>query len=488
MACFVTQIPVFRLSRKLQRQNRKPNIRYSRRFVVGVENLGPLPMRCIQIENDDGMYLAGEQFIPTHNSYILRWALIRQLVKWAKQGHRGVRTAIFCEDYPTLKDRQITKINTEFPRWLGTLGDSQIDGLSFRLKKEYGGGIIALRNLDDPSKYASSEFAACAVDEITKNQRLIFDQLRSIIRWPGIEDTKFIAGTNPGEIGHLWVKKLWIDRNIGPEDPFADQVAFVKSLPTDNPHNAKSYLEELQKLPEKLRKAYWDGNWDVFEGQYFSEWDGNQHVVAPFEIPPTWRRYRSYDHGRSKPAACLWSTVDYDGNVWVYREYYPTGKDVDEIALEINRLSANETYEWSAADPAIFANTGMVDKFGGQTIAETFARYGIMWLPASNRRVDGWTLMHQYLRWTEDQKPKLRFFKNCVNAIRTIPTLIHDELHPEDLDSDGEDHCADALRYFLVTLHENKSEKPLSGVEAKLQRLKEKTSIQSSLNSFYHGD
>lgn len=421
-------------------------------------------------------------------SYILRWALVRQLAKWAKQGHLGVRAAIFCEDYPTLKDRQVTKINTEFPKWLGTLGDSQIDGLSFRLKKEYGGGVIALRNLDDPSKYASSEFAAVAIDEITKNQRVIFDQLRSIVRWPGIENTKFIAGTNPGEIGHLWVKKLWIDRDFDPkEDPEPHQVAFVKSLPTDNPHNAKTYLEELSKLPEKLRKAYWDGNWDVFEGQYFTEWDKNQHVVEPFAIPDTWKKYRMYDHGRSKPACCLWFAVDYDGNVWVYREYYPVGLDVDQIAQEINRLSGQEHYQWSVADPAIFSNTGMVDKFGGQTIGETFARYGIMFMPASNRRVDGWQLVHQYLRWTTETAPKLRFFSNCTNSIRTIPALVHDELHPEDLDSDGEDHAADSLRYGLVTLHERKSEKPLSDIEQKLAAIKKKDSIQSSLNDFYYG-
>lgn len=409
-------------------------------------------------------------------SYILRWALIRQLLKWAKQGHYGVRGAIFCEDYPTLKDRQITKINTEFPRWLGTLGDSQIDGLSFRLNKEYGGGIIALRNLDDPSKYASSEFAICAVDEITKNQRTIFDQLRSIVRWPGIEDTKFIAGTNPGEIGHLWVKKLWVDRDFTNEDPDPAQVAFIKSLPTDNPHNAQSYLQELQKLPEKLRKAYWDGNWDVFEGQYFTEWDKEQHVVRPYELPAHWKRYRMYDHGRTKPACCLWFAVDYDGNVWPYREYYPVGQNVDEIAQNIGRLSVGESYEWSVADPAIFSNTGMVDKFGGQTIGETFARYGIMFMPASNRRVDGWSIVHQYLRWTPDTPPKLRFFLNCANSIRTIPSLVHDELHPEDLDTNGEDHAADALRYGLVTLHEAKTEKPKADIEQKLARIKQQNS------------
>ena len=422
-------------------------------------------------------------------SYILRWALVRQLLKWAKEGFLGVRVMLACEDYPALKDRQITKIESEFPRWLGTLANNQIDGMSFTLKKDFGGGVIALRNLDDPSKYASSEFAMIAIDELTKNEKRVFDQFRSIIRWPGIEKTKFIGGTNPGEIGHLWVKKLWIDRIFDlQEDPDPDQIAFVRSLPTDNPHNAKSYLEELQKLPEKLRKAYWDGNWDVFEGQYFAEWDKNRHVVVPFAIPPSWRKFRAYDHGRTAPACCKWYALDFDGRLWVYREFYKAGLDVDQIAAEVNRLSVGEQYQFSVADPSIFAKMGFVDRYGGQTIAETFARQGIMWLPASNRRIDGWNLMHQYLRYTATEPPKLLYFNTCFDSVRTIPTLIHDEHKPEDLDTRGEDHAADPDRYLLASLHEMKPAKPLNEVERKLQQMKNKDDVQSNMNEFYMGN
>ena len=95
-------------------------------------------------------------------SYILRWMLIRLLLCWAIKGYKQVRVGLFCEDYPSLKDRQITKIKKEFPHWLGILAESNIEGMSFVLAPQFGGGIIALRNLDDVSKYASSEFAAIA--------------------------------------------------------------------------------------------------------------------------------------------------------------------------------------------------------------------------------------------------------------------------------------------------------------------------------------
>lgn len=429
-------------------------------------------------------------------SYILRWGLVRKLAKWAKEdGHLNVRVGLFCEDYPSLKDRQITKIAAEFPEWLGILSDNNVEGMSFRLHKRYGGGVIALRNLDDVSKYASSEFAIAAVDELTLNSRDRFDQLRSIVRWPNIESTGIWGGTNPGGEGHLWVKKLWIDRNFTNEDPDPKGFIFIKSLPSDNPHNAESYLQELQKLPEKLRKAYWEGNWDIFEGQYFAEWDKEQHVIAPFLIPPDWKRYRAYDYGFENPACCKWYAIDYDGRVYVYRElYYPKGhkSNIDTQAADIKQMSKDEfgreeSYEYSVADPAIFSPTGIVDKAGGQTIAESFMRYGISWMPASNRRIDGWSVMHQYLKWNIT-KPKLQYFNTCKDSIRTIPSLIHSDKKPEDLDTTGEDHAADVDRYFLMSLHDRKTPQKLTEIEMKLAKFRDQDSMQpSGLNNFYYG-
>ena len=418
-------------------------------------------------------------------SYWLRWILLALLLKHARDGKRGVRVGLFCEDYPALKDRQITKIATEFPNWLGTLADSSIEGMSFKLFPKYGSGVLALRNLDDPSKYASSEFADIGIDELTKNPRDKFDQLRSIVRWPGIELNHILGGSNPGGIGHEWVKRLFIDRQFTLEDPPKEQVQFIRSLPTDNPHNAQTYIEELKRLPEKLRKAYAEGNWDVFEGQYFTEWNRDMHVVFPFQIPSFWKRFRSYDHGRFAPACCKWYALDGDGRLWAYRELYETGLNVDQLSDKINKMSEGETYEYSVADPSIFANTGMVDKYGGQTIAESFIRRGVTFIPASNRRVDGWNLMHQYLGYREGTEPKLKYFNNCVNSIRTIPSMIHDEHKPEDLDTDTEDHAADTDRYILLSLHETSTPKPLNEIEKKLLARQQQ---ENDLTKFYLGE
>lgn len=415
-------------------------------------------------------------------SYWIRWYIVRQLINWyRKTGSRGIRAGLFCEDYPALKDRHLSKMRYEYPSWLGMIKDSNIDGLVFELAPSFGNGIIALRNLDDPSKYLSSEFALIAIDELTKDEKHTFDMLRLRLRWTGIENCKFIAATNPGGIGHVWVKKLWIDKEFDPEEKEASQFVYLKALPVDNPYLSESYKMALQSLPERLRKAYWEGDWNVFEGQFFSEFSESIHTIEPFAVPDTWKRIRCIDHGRTNPTACLWGAIDYDGNVCWYREYYKAGVDADVNAIEIKRLSEGENYAFTVLDSACFSKTG-----SGETIAEIYQRNGVYCEPSPKDRMAGWALFHEYLRWGNNQEPKMKFFKTCTNAIKTIPTLIHDEHRPEDLDSDGDDHIADGVSYGLQYLHESKSPKPKDKIERMLDRLKEKTTASPyNLNKFY---
>lgn len=415
-------------------------------------------------------------------SYFLRWILVDLLTDWAAKGFKNIRVGLFCEDYPSLKDRQLSKIEYEFPIWLGTLNRADYE---FKLAEEYGSGVICFRNLDDPSKYQSAEFAAIAVDELTKNDKEVFDFLRTRLRWVGIEDTKFVAASNPGGKGHAWVKQLWMEKVFEPTEQESHLFSFIPSRATDNPYLPQSYFDGLKGLPAEMRKAFIEGNWDIFKGQYFTEWNVERHTIPPFVIPDGWKKFRSYDHGREAPACCKWYALDSDGRVYVYRELYTKGQNVDQIAQEINRLSEGESYSWSVADPSIFASHGMVDKEGGETIAQNFARHGIMFLRGSNRRIDGWHLMHQYLAYDDLTPPKLLYFNTCHNSIRTIPSLIYDEKAIEDVDTDCEDHAADTDRYFLMSLREAKGPQPLSDIERKLLQIKNKS---YNLSDFYSGD
>jgi len=405
-------------------------------------------------------------------SYWLRWALVRLLLKWFKEGHKGVRVGLFCEDYPALKDRHLARLMYEFPKWLGTLNKADYE---FTLNKEYGGGVICFRNLDDASKYMSAEFAAIAVDELTKNKKEVFDFLRTRLRWSGISDVKFLAASNPGGIGHNWVKSLWMDKKFEETEKEKHLFYFIPAKAVDNPHLDQSYFYGLEGLPPDMRRAFIEGNWDLFKGQYFTEWERSKHIRIPFAIPATWRKFRAYDYGRDKPACCLWLAVDQDGRVWVYREFYQEGMNVDQQSKKIKQMTPeDEEIEWTVADPSIFTKGGLVDRKGGETIAETFYNNGIPMIAApkgKDMRVSGWNLMHQYLYWDKNTLPRLIFFNTCENCIRTIPTLIHDEHKPEDLDSRGEDHCADTLRYFLTTIQgaKTQSEYYMTATEKRLK-------------------
>lgn len=409
-------------------------------------------------------------------SYWLRWYAIRTLIKWGKEFNlRGIRGALFCEDYPTLKDRQISKMEVEFPKWLGQIKDTKTDGLGFHIAPQFGGHVLALRNLDDPSKYLSSEFAIIAVEELTQNPADTFHRLRSRLRWTKIDNPKFIAATNPGGIGHDWVRKYWIDKNFPIEEQESEQFSYVPALPTDNPHLAESYISTLKSLPEKLRKAYLEGNWDVFEGQFFTEWDVNKHVVEPFIIPESWVRLRSIDpSGRSGTTSCHLYAIDYDGTVYVTHEHYKSGLDTDEHAKQINLLSQDKDIKYTVIDVSAFSKLGLPE-----SQAEIFERYGVTNLvPADKKRIPGWNVVHQYLRLNEFGQPKLKIFKNCENLIRTLPLAIHDDKNPEDVKSfwDGAEHldALDELRYLLQTLREQSSPTPLSKIEQRLFQLQQR--------------
>jgi len=389
-------------------------------------------------------------------SYVLRWWLVDFLCRIFRDfGARHVRVGLFCEDYISLRDRQLSKMKFELPSWLGVFRETREEGYAFHLNEEFGGGILCPRNLDDPSKYDSVEFAAIAVDELTKNTIEVFDQLRKRLRWPGLPrgfKFPFVGGTNPAGIGHGWVKRYWLDRDFPKElEAQADEFVFVPARAQDNPHNPESYYSDLLTLPEPMRRAYAEGDWNLFVGQFFSEWRRELHVVRPYAIPDYWRRFWAGDWGYTKPFCGLWFAVSPEGNVCVYRELYVTQKDTQWLAGELKRLSHAERLVYKVLDPACW------DPSHGPSIAEQLGIAGWGTTKADNDRTNGWARMREYLAWERNpegkliREPQLQVFSTCENLVRTLPALVFDSHNPEDADSDGEDHAPDALRYGLMS-------------------------------------
>ncbi len=387
-------------------------------------------------------------------SYILRWWLVTYLLALHKAGIDHAQVGLFCEDYPSLMDRHISKIRFEFPQELGQLklGETR----DFVLQEKYGGGRIALRNLDDPSKYQSAEFAAIAVDELTKNKKETFDFLRSRLRWPGVDGPPFAGATNPGGIGHAWVRALWIDKHFPPElQPFAGEFGFVPARASDNPHLTEQYYRDLQSLPPAMAKAFAEGSWDVFAGQVFTEFRESVHVVDPFEMPKWWPRWRAIDWGYKSPACCLWFCREPQGRTYIYRELYATEMLVSDFAHRILEMDAGDEIETCYIDPSVKSRDGSAE----QTILEQFRNHFNVH-PADNDRLGGWQLIHEMLR-VSGRGPGLQIFRNCTNLIRTLPQLVYDQVKVEDCDTECEDHAPDALRYGLKSAHRQDAEKPL---------------------------
>lgn len=207
-------------------------------------------------------------------SRFLRWAALWWLMNFFKTtGIRGIRGAVFCEDYPALNDRHIAYIKEEFPTWIGKFNEQRHE---FKIDDDYGGGVLAFRNLDDPEKYLSVEFAVAAMDEINRNTYETFDKVRRRLRWPGIDRPKFLGACNP--VGEPWVRDIWIDR-IFPDNLklLKDQFYFVEAFPKDNPYLGEKYYEDLKTQDPTFVKAAVEGDWHAYDT--YMDKDGYMAII-----------------------------------------------------------------------------------------------------------------------------------------------------------------------------------------------------------------
>jgi phage terminase large subunit len=434
-------------------------------------NFQPKQMEATKLADRHQYFLYGGSRGPG-KSYWLRWDLVRELLKLSQAGIDNAVVGLFCEDYPSLTDRQISKIVAEFPQWLGTLKDSKKTGFGFHLRPEYGGGVIALRNLDDVSKYQSAEFAAIAVDELTKNDESVFDILRGSLRWKGVSKPKFMGATNPGGKGHLWVKRFWIDENL-PDRliKYKDEFCFLPALPTDNKHLSESYWEMLDSLPDRLRRAWRYGDWDAFEGQFFTFNRGTQ-VIHPFAIPVGWRLIGRLDPGYKNPCSFSLAAMDFEENYYRIATYYKSERSPKEHAEAIKeflyssssilaKITRNRKPELIVADPSAWAKK---DKWAidssERTFADIFSDYDLTLSKAVNDRIPGWWAMKDMMtRLNKDGTPKYMVF-DIFNQpyLDELTAAVSDDKDPEDILGKGRDpsvpdHALDEERYGIMAIY-----------------------------------
>lgn len=216
-------------------------------------------------------------------SYWIRcMAVEAALHYYATYGIKGIQVGIFCENYPALQGRQISKVKEHFPNWLGTWIETR---KTFELYPEYGSGNIRFLNLDDPSKYDSEEIPVQFIDEGQKDKRSDFDTLRRRLRWSGVgDDVHMAVSFNPPKQNEdPWVRELFIDGAFHPNEQEKDKFGFVPFPPKDNAKNLPSdYFAQFSGMSEADRSAYLDGDMHAFDAVMSDE--GYRPLLTSAEI------------------------------------------------------------------------------------------------------------------------------------------------------------------------------------------------------------
>lgn len=394
---------------------------------------------------------------------------------------------VFRRSYKQLEDL-INRSKELYPK----TGAKWLEGKSQWMWK--CGAKLRFRFLDrdaDAENYQGHSYTWMGWDELGNfPSRDPYDKLKACCRWGGAPvPTKRIRATgNPGGPGQGWIKEYFIDyAPLGRReriDPLTKhRIMFIPSRVQDNKIGLEKdpgYVDRLRGTGSaQLVRAWLEGDWNAVIGGYFPEF-GPAHIIQPYEIPAHFTRFRAIDWGSAKPFVVLWCALS-DGSdrrfppnaLIVYREWY--GGSAANVGLKLSskevaegikdREPRSEKISYTVIDPAAFNSDD------GPSTGERLINFGIACQPADNKRIVGWQQVRDRLIGY-DGKPLLYIFSTCQHLIRTLPALQHDEKKPEDLDTEGDDHAADALRYGCMS---RPYTPPLPGPREPIRGIREST-------------
>lgn len=376
--------------------------------------------------------------------------------------------------------------------------------------KTVGGGVsnVIFRGLEEPDKHRSLNLNAAYIDEASQVSEEAFTLLQSRLR--GRAYRKILCTTNPN--GHSWLYRYWIKKDFGNAEA-KKQFFSVHAPSTENVHLPEGYVSGMLNTwsDERIKREVM-GSWDAFQGQVYTEFERALHVVKPFRIPDEWTKFVGLDHGYRNAAAAEWCAMDYDGNIYVYREFYQNEWIIEEIVKgnkETNdpglvKMTGAEKIEGIWVDPSTKANRGKDSDF--TTYLEHLPSTWPL-IPANNEVANGIDRVKQLLKPdSKTGKPRLYIFDSCVNLIEQIAQYRYEELTPgQELNKNikespvkKDDHAVDALRYAIMSrpeepkLDDLKAKKreasTLSGsVQREIHELKNKGGKTDSFGDYEYG-
>lgn len=421
-----------------------------------------VPMHATKVPNI--LYGGAAGGMKSHSS---RWDAYRCC--WLIPGYRSIMMRRTFEElkrnHLDRAEQEVQQINTFFQKEVMTYnkGDHEI---RFKLN---GSKIIFghCQNVGDEEKYLGDEYDDFRPDEVAtfeKSQIVgVAGRLRSVKHGSvGRIQARLIGTSNPGGAHTLWLKQWYIDKNVTrKENPKyrPEKYLYIPAKLWDNPFlmdadgTYSSYEERLYELSPQRRKQLLDGDWSVISGQFFEEFTDKTHV-ANLEIPLGCNIELWVDWGYSpNPGVCHWVACFPNGRLYVFAEWVFKETLAAEVAKRIFQFTFKEVIPMiggqvvkAVGDPSMFAKDG----HSGESYAETFARNGVPLIRGDNDRKLGWgRLRHWFSRHPEGGR-WIMYHPDCTYAIRTIPSLVHSKNDPEDLNTDGEDHAADADRYGVM--------------------------------------
>jgi hypothetical protein len=339
--------------------------------------------------------------------------------------------------------------------------------------------LTYLERDQDVLRYQGQAFSYIAFDELTQYPTpFAWNYMRSRLRTTDSElPTYMRATTNPGGVGHGWVKRMFIDPApentkfvakdletgddlVYPDshDKAGEPLFYRRFIPAklqDNPYlmEGGQYEANLLSLPEMQRRQLLEGDWTISDGAAFSEFRLNEHVIEPFDIPDNWRRFRSCDYGYSSYSAVHWFAIDPNFSTLInYRELYLTKHTGRDLAKAVLEAEEGERIDYGVLDSSCWHNRGQL----GPSIAEEMISQGCRWRPSdrtNGARVAGKNRFHEVLKIDENTGlPGIQFFNTCRQIIADLPVIPSDPRGSDDIDPRyATDHAYDSVRYAVMS-------------------------------------
>ena len=388
---------------------------------------------------------------------------------------------IFRRTFPQLEESLIPR-SREFYKLLGATYNDTKHYWTFP-----SGAVIRFSYMDrdsDARDHDTAEYHYLGFDELTAFTEFMYRYLTSRVRSTIIGLTPIVrSATNPGNIGHIWVRDRFVeaapDGNVILYDDLArSKRIFIPAKLTDNTalmNKDPDYINRLRLLPIAEQKAKIDGDWWSFSGQVFDSYRERPyrdepsnacHVVEDFDPPLWWPRIVAADWGYSAHTWVGWGAISPDSRCFIYREYCHRGEDVAVWGANIRRASQFELESLAAkvVDPSASQKRGVKtvydqlceatgwtdweladnDRIGGKILVQEFLRWKTRparYIPAEGYkestfqwllRNKGTESAHHYTKMFEPEPtelniPRLQITKSCVQLRKTIPLCVYEE-------------------------------------------------------------